>query len=103
MSFRCFMIVLGLLVIADAHIATAFAGDQAILEPTCGANLPTLKRDASPSVLHRLEPRPSTLSHSPPPLLHVQALSPSPFEKSFSPNGSWRQDQLHDFVHVFLF
>lgn len=48
MSFRCFMIVLALLSIADAHIATAFAGDHAIVEPTCGASLPTFTRDASP-------------------------------------------------------
>ncbi len=103
MRFRCLIIVLALLSIADAHIATAFAGGRVIVEPTCVASLPTLKRDASPSVLQSLEPRPSTLSHSPSTLLHVQVLSPSTFEQSLLPNGNWHQDQLHDLVHVFLF
>jgi hypothetical protein len=103
MSLRYFMLVLAFLIIADAHIATAFAGNHAIVEPTCGASLPTLKRDASPSVLHRLEPMSSTLSHSPSTLLHGPVLSSSTLEKSFSPNGKWHQDQLHDLVHVFLF
>lgn len=102
MSLRYFMLVLGLLVIADAHIATAFAGDQAIVEPTCGASLPTLQRDATPSI-HSLELMPSTLSQIASTLLHVQALSPSTFEQSLLPNGNWHQDQLQDFVHVFLF
>jgi hypothetical protein len=106
MSLRYFMLVLSLLVIAcisDAHIATAFAGDQATVEPTCGAGLPTLKRDASPSVLQSLEPRPSTLSPIASTLLHVQALASSILEQSFFPNGNWHQDQLHGMVHVFLF
>jgi hypothetical protein len=106
MSLRYFMLVLSLLVIAcvsDAHIATASAGDQATVETTCGVGLPTLRSDASPSVLQSLEPRPSTLSHSPSTLLHGPVLSPSTFEQSLLPNGSWHQDQLHDLVHVFLF
>ena len=103
MSLRYVMFVLALLISADAHIATAFAGNQAIVEPTCGARLPTLKRDASPSVLHSLEPMSSTLNHSPSPLLQGPVLASSTLEKSFSPNGNWHQDQLYDFVHVFLF
>ena len=95
MSLRYFILVLSLVVIAcvsDAHIATAFAGNQAIVEPTCVASLPTLKRDASPSVLQSLEPRPSPLSHGPSTLLHVQVLSPSTFEHLLFPNGNWHQD-----------
>ena len=103
MSLRYVMFVLALLISADAHIATAFAGNQAIVEPTCGARLPTLKRDASPSVIHNSEPRPSTVSHSPSPLLHEPVLALSTLEKWFFPNGNWHQDQLHAFVHVFLF
>jgi hypothetical protein len=106
MSLRYFMLVLSLLVIAcvsDVHIATAFVGDQAAGETTCGVGLPTLKGDASPSVLQSLEPRPATLSHSPSPLLHGPVLASSTLEQSFFPNGNWHQDQLHNFVHVFLF
>lgn len=97
------MIVLALLISADAHILTVFAGNQAIVEPTCGAGLPTLTRDASPSVLQSLEPKPSTLSQSPATLLHVQVLSPSTFEQAVFPSGNWHQDQIYEFVHVFLF
>ena len=103
MSFRCFMIVLALLSIADAHLASAFAGNQAIVEPTCGALLPTLKRDANPSGLQSMEPRPSPVSQSPSTLPHAPALASATLEQSVSPNSSWHQDQLHDFVHVFLF
>ncbi len=106
MSLRYFMLVLSLLVIAcvsDAHIPTAFAGDQATVETTCGIGLPTLTRDASPSALHGLEPRPATLSQSPSTLLHGAVLASPTLEQSFFPNGNWHQDQLHDLVHVFLF
>jgi hypothetical protein len=103
MSVRYFMIVLGLLVIADAHIVTALAGEHAIVEPTCGARLPTLTRDVSPLIPQGLEPRPSPVSQSPSPLLPVQVLSPSTFEPSRLPNGNWPQDSLHALVHVFLF
>jgi hypothetical protein len=95
------MIVLALLIIADAHIATAFAGNQAIVEPTCVASLPTLKRDASPSVLQSLEPMPSTLSHT------RQSCDTSRFPPPPSNNHVYlmkrHQDQLYDLVHVFLF
>ncbi|HSF30485.1 MAG TPA: hypothetical protein VLK82_08450 [Candidatus Tectomicrobia bacterium] len=106
MSLRYFMIVLSVLVIAcvsDAHIATAFAGDQATAETICGLGLPSLKGDASPSVLQSLVPRPSPVSQSPSPLLHGPILSSSTLEPSLFPNGTWYQDQLYGFVHVFLF
>jgi hypothetical protein len=106
MNLRYFMVVLSLLVIAcvsDAHVATAFAGDQATVETTCGVGLPTLSRDASPSVLQSVEPMPSPLSHIASALLHVQGRSPSTFEQSLFPNGNGHQDQLHNLVHVFLF
>ncbi len=106
MSLRYFMIVLSVLVIAcvsDAHIATAFAGDQATVETICGLGLPSLKGDASPSVLQSLVPRPSPSSQSPSTLPHAPALASATLEQSVSPNGSWHQDQLHDFVQVFLF
>jgi hypothetical protein len=111
-SVRCsrsigyLLLMLGVLVIADAHIATALAGDHAIVEPTCGASLPTLTRDASPAVLQRLKPissTSSTVSQSPSPLLHGPVLSPSTFEPSLLPNEHWPQDPLHALVHVFLF
>jgi hypothetical protein len=95
--------MLSLLIIADAHIVTALAGDQAIVEPTCGARLPTLTRDANPSALQSVEPRPSPVSQSPSPLLDGLVLASSPLEPSLFPNGSWYQDQLHALVHVFLF
>jgi hypothetical protein len=97
------MIVLALLSIADAHIGTAIAGGRVIIEPTCGASVPTLRRDASPSVLQSLEPRPSPVSHSPATLLHGSVLASSTLEQSFSPNGNGHQDPLHAVVHVFLF
>lgn len=106
MRLRCLLLVLSVLVIAcvsDASIATALAGDQATVETTCGVGLSTLTRDATPSVLHNVEPRPSPVSHSASTLSHVQALSPSTFLQSFLPHGSWHQDPLHAFVHVLLF
>lgn len=102
-SIGYLLLVLGVLVIADAHIVTAFAGDHAIVEPTCGASLPTLTRDASPSVLQRLEPTFSTISQSPSPLLHGPVRASSTLEPSFFPNGNCHQDPLHALVHVFLF
>jgi len=102
MRLRCFMLVLALLVIGDAHIVTALAGGHATVEPTCGASLPTLRRDASPSALQSVAPTPSTVSQSLSPLLHAQALSPSTFEQSLLPHARWHQDPLHALVHVFL-
>ena len=64
-SIRYVLLMLGVLVMADAHIVTALAGGHVVVESTCGAGLPTLTRDASPSVLQSLEPTPSTLSQSP--------------------------------------
>jgi hypothetical protein len=97
------MIVLALLVIADAHIATALVGHHTIVEPTCGARLPTLTRDASPAVLQSVAPRPVTVSQSPSPLLHGPALASSALEPLVVPTGSWPQGQLQAFVHVFLY
>jgi hypothetical protein len=100
------MLVLSLLVIAcvsDAHIATAFAGDQATVETICGVGLPMVKGDVNPSGLQSLAPRPSPVSQSPSLLLHGPVLASSTLEQSFFPNGSWPQDPLHALVHVFLF
>lgn len=101
MRLRYLMIVLSLLLIADAHIATAVAGDRVIVETTCGAGLPTLTRDASPSGLQRMEPGPSTVSPSPSPLLHGPVLASSTLEPSLFPSGHWLPDPLHALVHVF--
>jgi hypothetical protein len=102
-SIGYLLLVLALLVIADAHIVTALAGGHATVEPTCGASLPTLTRDASSPVLQRLEPRPSPVSQSLSPLPHGPVLSPATFEPSLFPNGNRQQDQLHALVHVLLF
>ena len=103
MRLRYFMLALGMLIIADAHIATTFAGSHVIVQSTCGALLTTLKQDVNPSGVHGLQPMSALLSHSPEPLLHGPVLSLSTFAKSFPPKGSWHQDQIHDFVHVYLF
>lgn len=102
-SIGYLLLMLGVLVIADAHIITALAGDHAIVEPTCGASLPTLKRDASPSVLQSVESKPLTVSYTASTLPPVQVLSPSPVEQSVSLNGNCHQNPLHALVHVFLF
>lgn len=102
MSFRYVMLVLSLLLVTDAHIPTALGGHKAMVAPTCGARLLTLKRRANPSVLQSVEPGPAPASQSLSPLLHGPVLAASPLGPALFPHESWPQDLLHAFLHIFL-
>lgn len=103
MVVRCLMVALAFLVIADAHIATALAGDRVIVEATCEARLPTLNRTPLPLIVQTVEAKPPPACQSPSPLLHPLVLASSSLDPLWFPPGERHQDQLHALVHVFLF
>jgi hypothetical protein len=97
------ILVLSFLALTDAHIVTAAAGGQEIVEATCGAALPVLKHDMSTLASASLEPTLSVLhnleSFLPPATIYPH----SSLARHVVLSGHTMQDKLHHFVHVFLF
>jgi hypothetical protein len=100
---QCLLLVLGILVIADAHIVTAAAGDHAIVEATCGAGLPVFTQGMKALAIASMEPIPSALGTLDTILPYVNVYPPYSLEEHSLPTGNCHQDKLYHLVHVFLF
>lgn len=100
---RGLMLVLGVLVIADAHIVTAIAQGRAVVEPTCGTGAPVLQRGTESIAIGSMESWPSPSSHIDPTVLDAKRCMASILEVLSVPTGNPHQHKLHAFVHVFRF
>jgi hypothetical protein len=96
------MLVLGVLVLTNACIVTAAAGDQAIDEATCGVGLPVLKSAMSTLASARLEPTSCVLHHLESCPWPATVGPPSHLARHVVLTGNRLQDNLHPFVQVFL-
>jgi hypothetical protein len=100
---QCLMFALGILISADAHIVTAVADSQEVVEATCGTGLPVLTRDLKTFAIASLDPIPSPSSPPTSMLLQPHAPPPSALDQPFLRAKHCHRDKLHPFVLVFLF
>jgi len=97
------MLVLGFLVIADAHHNTAAGDGPAHAEGTCEAGPAELQGGVQTLAISGLQPTPSPMSHTELSPIHAHAYSPATLERLCVLTGNYHQSKLHCFVHVFLF
>jgi hypothetical protein len=103
LGIQCVLLVLGLLVMVQAHPVTAAADGPAHVTETCGAGPAVLEGGTRTLGVSSLQPPSSPGSNSEAGLFHTQAYSPSALERSCLSIGNCHQSKLHCFVHVFLF
>jgi len=102
LSMQCLMLVLGFLVVAEAHHSTAAADGPAHVEGTCGAGPAVLQGGVRTLAIGSLQLTSSPVNNLELSPLQALAYPPSTLERPCVTTGNCHQDKLHCFMHIFL-